>query len=183
MAKVLHSHCLGRPNGHRATFLLYGEARRPQIVTLKLRAENFDLQKHNLVPKLFLTRLLTEQRFHCLGRPDGHRGTLPLLGEARRPQSYVFTAWGGPTATAPQSHCLGRPDGHRATLLLPGEARRPQSYTLTVLGGPTATELRSHCLKRPDGQSATLSLPGEAQRPQSYVFTVWGGPTATNCYP
>merc|ERR1711917_84500 len=80
MAKVLYSHCLGRPNGHRATFLLYGEARRPQIVTLKLRAENFDLQKHNLVPKLFLTRLLTEQRFHCLGRPDGHRGTLPLLG-------------------------------------------------------------------------------------------------------
>merc|ERR1711951_31655 len=57
MAKVLHSHCLGRPNGHRATFLLYGEARRPQIVTLKLRAENLDLQKQWLVPKLFLTRL------------------------------------------------------------------------------------------------------------------------------
>ena len=40
------------------TLLLYGEARRPQIVTLKLRAENLDLQKHNLVPKLFLTRLV-----------------------------------------------------------------------------------------------------------------------------
>ena len=76
--------------------------------------------------------MATEVHSHCLGRPDGHRATFSLPGEARRPQRHNLTALGGPTATELHSYCLGRPDGHRATLSLSWEARRPQSYAPTA---------------------------------------------------